>query len=282
MRYIDINCDIGEGIGNDALIMPYIRSANIACGFHAGDESSMNDTIRLAMKYGVKIGAHVSYLDKSNFGRTEMHLSPVEVYDLVSTQLTLLKNIANKNSAPLVHVKPHGALYNMSARDPQIAKTIANAVKDFEPTLVLFGLSGTHSINEANKTGLKTVKPIINNPRIFVKLSISLPASLYQKIPRAIIQLMMAPVLTSTPVITFTPKPQPAIFPILKTNPPNAINPAKKYPNPGNILFAISCARFSLTVITRQIFSCAPISSRMEIRITNPKLVNNCSVNSEV
>ena len=160
MRYIDINCDIGEGIGNDALIMPYIRSANIACGFHAGDESSMNDTIRLAMKYGVKIGAHVSYLDKSNFGRTEMYLSPVEVYDLVSTQLTLLKNIATKNSAPLVHVKPHGALYNMSARDPQIAKTIANAVKDFEPTLVLFGLSGSHSINEANKTGLKTASEV--------------------------------------------------------------------------------------------------------------------------
>jgi len=160
MRYIDINCDMGEGIGNDALVMPYIHSANIACGFHAGDESSMNDAIRLAMKYGVKIGAHVSYLDKPNFGRTEMYLSPVEVYELVYTQLTLLKNIANKNSAALVHVKPHGSLYNMSARDPQLAKTIANAVKDFEPTLVLFGLSGSHSISEASKTGLKTASEV--------------------------------------------------------------------------------------------------------------------------
>ncbi len=119
-------------------------------------------------------------------------------------------------------------------------------------------------------------------PSHFANPSISFPASLYQKIPKAITQLIMAPYFGSIPVKTFTPKPQPAIFPILNINPPNAIRNARKKPRPGKILFAISCALFSLTLTIRQIFICVPMSNRIEIRITNPKLVSSCSVNKDV
>ena len=153
---INLNCDMGEGIGNDALIMPYITSANIACGFHAGDVNTMYDTIELAVKHHVLVGAHVSYMDKANFGRTEMNLPQQEVYELVEQQLILLKEITDLFNIQLTHVKPHGALYNQSAKDAALAKTIARAVKDFDQQLILFGLSGSHSIREAELLGLKT------------------------------------------------------------------------------------------------------------------------------
>jgi UPF0271 protein len=153
---IDINCDMGEGIGNDEAIMPFITSANIACGYHAGDEKTMRQTISLAKKYGVNIGAHPSFLDRENFGRTEINCTPEEVYGLVKTQLLLFKKLADECEVVIHHVKPHGALYNQSAKDNAVAKAIAYAVKDFDATLVLFGLSGSTSISEANAIGLKT------------------------------------------------------------------------------------------------------------------------------
>jgi len=153
---IDINCDMGEGIGNDEAIMPFITSANIACGYHAGDEKTMRQTIVLAKKYGVNIGAHPSFLDRENFGRTEINCTPEEVYGLVKTQLLLFKKLADECEVVIHHVKPHGALYNQSAKDNAVAKAIAYAVKDFDATLVLFGLSGSTSISEANAIGLRT------------------------------------------------------------------------------------------------------------------------------
>ena len=156
----DINADVGEGIGNDALLIPYIHEANIACGYHAGDIQTMNDTIELCIKHGVKIGAHPSYQDKENFGRTEMQLEEEELYDLIIQQLLILSEIASVNGQSLNHVKPHGALYNQSAKDPAIAKTISRAVKDFNEQLILFGLSGSHSITEAEKLGLKTANEV--------------------------------------------------------------------------------------------------------------------------
>jgi len=156
MYKIDLNCDLGEGIGNDALIIPYITSASIACGFHAGDVNTMYETIELAVKHGVSVGAHVSYLDKNNFGRTEMNLPEEDVYELVEQQLIILKEIADMFDIKLTHVKPHGALYNQSAREAALAKTMARAVKDFDQDLVLYGLSGSHSIKEAELLGLKT------------------------------------------------------------------------------------------------------------------------------
>jgi UPF0271 protein len=157
---IDINSDMGEGIGNDKLIMPFISSANIACGYHAGDEKTIWQTIELAIKHNVTVGAHVSFFDKENFGRTGMSLSNEEIYELVTQQLLLLKEIADSFDVKVKHVKPHGALYNMSAKDTLLAKTIAAAIKDFDESLILFGLSGTHSINEAKAIGLKTVSEV--------------------------------------------------------------------------------------------------------------------------
>lgn len=157
---IDINCDMGEGAGNDALIMPFISSANIACGYHAGDEKTIWQTIDLAIKHKVAIGAHVSFLDKENFGRSEMKLSGEEIYELVTQQLIIIQEIAESFETAIHHVKPHGALYNMSAQYPVIAKAIANAVNDFNKNLLLFGLSGSPSIKEAEAAGLKTASEV--------------------------------------------------------------------------------------------------------------------------
>ncbi len=156
----DINCDIGEGIGNDELIMPFISSANIACGYHAGDSETMWQTVETAIKHKILIGAHPSFFDKKNFGRTEMNVDPEEIYELVSQQLIILNEIVSGLDAKLHHVKPHGALYNMSARDAVLANTIAKAVKDFDASIILFGLSGSHSISEAKAIGLQTASEV--------------------------------------------------------------------------------------------------------------------------
>jgi UPF0271 protein len=167
MPVIDINCDMGEGIGNpaspsgrDEMIMPFISSANIACGYHAGNETIIQRTIELAQKNNVAVGAHPSFFDKENFGRTEMHLAADKIYDLIILQIRLIEKIAKHQHAKLHHVKPHGALYNMSAKDPGIANAIANAVKDFDEDLILFGLSGSHSITEAGRLNLKTASEV--------------------------------------------------------------------------------------------------------------------------
>jgi UPF0271 protein len=157
---LDINCDMGEGIGNDATIMPFITSANIACGYHAGDEETMRTTIQLAKQHGVNIGVHPSFFDRENFGRTEKETMPADVYQLVTEQLVLFKKIAAAASANIHHVKPHGALYNMAARDAGLAKAVAQAVKDFDANLVLVGLSGSVSIREAKAAGLQTLSEV--------------------------------------------------------------------------------------------------------------------------
>ena len=157
---MDINCDMGEGMAVDPLIMPFISSANIACGYHAGDETIMKQTISLAIQHNVAIGAHPGFADIANFGRIEMQLPLNEVYQLITEQVLLLQNIAASLGTKLNHVKPHGALYNMSARDPLLANTIAKAVYKIDPKLVLFGLSGSHSITEAKKAGLVTASEV--------------------------------------------------------------------------------------------------------------------------
>jgi UPF0271 protein len=156
----EVNCDMGEGIGNDELIMPFISSANIACGYHAGDPAIMWQIVELAIKHHVAIGAHPSFPDRSNFGRAEMNLDKEEVYELVIQQLIILNEIVSGLDSRLHHVKPHGALYNMSARDAALANTIARAVKDFDASLIVFGLSGSHSISEAKTIGLQTASEV--------------------------------------------------------------------------------------------------------------------------
>jgi UPF0271 protein len=155
-----INCDMGEGIGNEEELMPYINAANIACGYHAGDEATMAEVARLCIKYDVAIGAHPSFPDRENFGRTEMHLPAEEVYHLVKAQVELAQSIAMRYGARLQHVKPHGALYNMAARDNTLAATIARAVKDIDPSLVYYGSSGSVMISEASALGLQTVSEV--------------------------------------------------------------------------------------------------------------------------
>ena len=160
MRSIDLNCDLGEGCGSDAELMRLISSANVACGYHAGDAETMKRTVDLALENGVAIGAHPGYPDRENFGRTAMNLAPREICSIVSDQLGTLTEIANRSGAKLAHVKPHGALYNQSARDAAIAAAIAEAVHHHDPKLVLFGLSGSHSIAEAERVGLRTASEV--------------------------------------------------------------------------------------------------------------------------
>jgi len=152
---IDINCDMGEGMGNEAMLMPYISSANIACGGHAGDEETMNGVVALCLQHGVDIGAHPSFADRENFGRTEMQLPQAAIFSLITAQLELLAAIVKKQGGRLHHVKPHGALYNMAAKDASLAKAVAQAVKMFDPSLVYYGLSGSVMIKAAAAEGLE-------------------------------------------------------------------------------------------------------------------------------
>jgi 5-oxoprolinase (ATP-hydrolysing) subunit A len=151
---IDLNCDMGENIGNDEDIMPYITSANIACGFHAGDEMSMRMTVRLAKQHGVAVGAHPSWKDKEGFGRREMSLRPEEVEWVILEQIKALAEIARSEGVELRHVKPHGALYNQAAKDEPLAAAIAKAVQRSSRELILVGLAGSKLIEAGVEAGL--------------------------------------------------------------------------------------------------------------------------------
>lgn len=152
---IDLNCDLGEGRGSDEAVMPYITSANIACGFHAGSGQTMRETIRLAKRFGVNIGAHPSWDDRENFGRIEMNVSPEETERLVFEQIQILAAVAKEEGTPLTHVKPHGALYNQAARDLWLARAVARAVKRFGGELILVGLAGSRLIEAGVEAGLR-------------------------------------------------------------------------------------------------------------------------------
>lgn len=157
---IDLNCDLGEGCGNDAALMDHISSANIACGGHAGDAETMRRTAGIAIEKGVAIGAHPGYADRENFGRRQMHLSATEVIELITDQIATLDTIVGSLGGRIAHVKPHGALYNHAARDPELAAAIAAAVAAYDPQLVLFGLSGSPSIEEGEKAGLTSASEV--------------------------------------------------------------------------------------------------------------------------
>jgi UPF0271 protein len=135
--------------------MPYITSANIACGFHAGDEQTIRETIRLAKRFGINAGAHPSWNDRENFGRKEMNISPKEAEKLVLEQIQILAAIAKEEGAVLTHVKPHGALYNQAAKDIQLASAIARAVKTISVDLILVGLAGSRSLEAWRAMGIR-------------------------------------------------------------------------------------------------------------------------------
>jgi UPF0271 protein len=151
---IDLNCDVGEGAGDDARILPLVSSVNVACGFHAGDPSSIRETIRLAKRHGVAVGAHPSYPDRAGFGRAPMDRSPNAVRDDVVYQVGALKALCHAEGVALVHVKPHGALYNAAAQDPEIAAAIAEAVRSVDPGLLVVCLAGSPMVRVVRGLGL--------------------------------------------------------------------------------------------------------------------------------
>lgn len=137
-QHIDINADVGEGIGNEALLMPYLSSCNIACGGHTGDEETMNDVVGLAIQHNVKVGAHPSFPDRDNFGRQIVEMNKVDLFDSIMSQTIALNNIAEQHGVTLNHIKPHGALYNLAAKDANIAKLILNIISSFSYKIKLY------------------------------------------------------------------------------------------------------------------------------------------------
>lgn len=160
---LDLNADVGESfgsykLGQDALLMPSLTSANIACGFHAGDPGVMRETVALAQQHGVAVGAHPSFPDLVGFGRREMQATPREVEDLVVYQIGALAAVAAVRGLRLQHVKAHGALYNMAVRDASLADAIARAAAAVDRSLVMFGLPGSELIAAGERAGLRTAR----------------------------------------------------------------------------------------------------------------------------
>lgn len=162
---VDLNADLGEGCANDEALLQLVSSANIACGFHAGDAQTMQQSVRWALKYGVAIGAHPSFPDRENFGRTAMQLSPEIVYAQVVYQLGALAAITRAEGGKMVHVKPHGMLYNQAATDALLADAIARAVYDVDPALRLVGLAGSELIRAGERLGLQTRQEVFADRR---------------------------------------------------------------------------------------------------------------------
>ncbi|MCZ4058979.1 5-oxoprolinase subunit PxpA [Pantoea sp. LMR881] len=152
---IDLNADLGEGSNSDRALLQLVSSANIACGFHAGDAQTMLQSVRWAKEFGVAIGAHPSFPDRENFGRTAMQLPPETLYAQMIYQIGALKSLAESEGERLVHVKPHGMLYNQAAADAGLADTLAQAIKAVDANLILVGLANSESIRAAVHHGLR-------------------------------------------------------------------------------------------------------------------------------
>ena len=157
---VDLNSDLGEGAGHDNEILDLVSSANIACGFHAGDPASIFASIQAALERGVALGAHPSFPDRENFGRTEMTMPPAEVYAFVAYQIGAFQLLARAAGARMNHVKAHGALYNMAARDRTLADVIANAVFTLDPKLILFAPAASQLDYAATELGLQTASEV--------------------------------------------------------------------------------------------------------------------------
>lgn len=155
---IDINCDMGEGMDNDAALMPYISSANIACGYHAGNVDTIKKTIELALVHDVAIGAHPSYNDRENFGRLSQAISLIELAELIGEQLYIFEKITDQMGCKIHHVKLHGALYNDCAKDAMSSKIVAQTIQAIDPSIQLYGLSGSYSMQEAKAIGLQCIQ----------------------------------------------------------------------------------------------------------------------------
>jgi 5-oxoprolinase (ATP-hydrolysing) subunit A len=168
MLYVDLNCDVGESFGNyqlgaDEALMKCMSSANIACGYHAGDPHVMQETVALAIKHNVAIGAHPGLPDLVGFGRRAMLISTAEAYQLTLYQVGALAAFVKAAAAKLHHVKPHGALYTMAAENIHLAEAIAMAVRDFDNSLILYGLAGSKLIDAGKNCGLKVANEVFGD-----------------------------------------------------------------------------------------------------------------------
>jgi UPF0271 protein len=162
---IDLNCDLGESFGNykigmDDEVIKFISSANIACGFHASDPLVMEKTVALAKENGVKVGAHPGFPDLAGFGRRNMNVSPKELKAMVVYQIGALNAFCKASGIKMNHVKPHGAMYNMAAKDERLALAIAEAVAQVDESLVLIGLSGSALLTAAKEVGIKCASEV--------------------------------------------------------------------------------------------------------------------------
>lgn len=162
---IDLNCDLGEGAPHDAELMPLITSANIACGGHAGDVDTIQRTLKLASMHGVAIGAHPSFPDRENFGRAPYRFSIHDLRGEIEAQIFLVSMLAEVEGLTLHHVKPHGALYNQAARDPELATIVASCVSHFDSNAILYGLAGSELINAGLEQSLRVAREIFADRR---------------------------------------------------------------------------------------------------------------------
>ncbi|MED4073748.1 5-oxoprolinase subunit PxpA [Priestia endophytica] len=165
MNRVDLNCDLGESfgayrIGNDEEILDFVTSVNVACGFHAGDPSVMRKTVELAAQKGVQIGAHPGLQDLIGFGRRNLSITAQEAYDIVVYQIGALDGFLKAEGLGMQHVKPHGALYNMAAKDRNLSRAIVKAVYNINADLILFGLAGSELIKAGKEIGLRTASEV--------------------------------------------------------------------------------------------------------------------------
>lgn len=165
VRRIDFNCDLGEGCGNDAAVMPFISSASIACGGHAGDVASMRQAVALCLQHNVAIGAHPSFADREHFGRRELDVAPQTLRTQLREQIETLAAVCDQQDTRLRHVKPHGALYNLAARDAAVARVMIDALRDVDPSLALFALSGSRLAELGEAAGLHVAHEVFAERR---------------------------------------------------------------------------------------------------------------------
>lgn len=194
MKRIDFNCDLGEGCGDDAAIVPWISSASIACGGHAGDDASMRTAIALCLRHGVAIGAHPSFEDREHFGRRELAVAADAIHAQVGRQIATLAATCASRNARMAHVKPHGALYNLAARDPGISAAIVDAVRTQDPSLVLYALSGSVLAHAGEAAGLRVAHEVFVERRYEADGTLTprgTPGAVIEDVSDAITQLRM-------------------------------------------------------------------------------------------
>lgn len=165
MKHVDLNCDLGESfgaytLGMDAAVIPHISSANVACGFHASDPVVMAKTVAMAREYGVAVGAHPGYPDLVGFGRRNLNVTPAEAKAMVQYQIGALQAFCTANGVRMQHVKPHGAMYNMAAKDRRLADAICQGIREVDPQLILLGLSGSCLLEAGQEAGLRCASEV--------------------------------------------------------------------------------------------------------------------------